>query len=105
MPFETLLKECQQVTQAEATLHWVDEAFLLKHQVQDWVELPLWLSSHRNMPGFLNVNTGKARAQGLTIRPLAETIRATLEWGAGRKESGLSREKEQELLRLWEQEK
>ena len=109
IPFEYLLDECQNVTRVDATLHWVSEDFLLKHQVQDWVELPLWLSSERNMPGFLNVSTAKARLQGLTIRPLSETIRATLEWDAGRTDAvhqcGLSREREQELLRLWEQEK
>jgi 2'-hydroxyisoflavone reductase len=109
LSFENLLAECQNVTQVDTMLYWVSEDFLLKHQVQDWVELPLWLSSKRNMPGFLNIRTAKARSQGLTIRPLSETIRATLEWDAGRtdvvRQGWLSYEREQELLHLWKQKK
>jgi 2'-hydroxyisoflavone reductase len=103
--FETLLTECQKVTQIDSKLHWASEDFLIKHQVQDWVELPLWLSSPRNMPGFLNVSIEKACAAGLTLRPIADTINAILEWDAQKSvdssQVGLSREKEQELLRLW----
>src|ERR1700722_1401667 len=99
MSFETLLAECQRVTQTEATLHWVSEEFLIEHQVQDWVELPLWLSSQRNMPGFLNVSIEKAATAGLTLRPLAETLSAILDWDAQREnvgpQVGLDREKEQ----------
>lgn len=103
--FEKLLAVCEEVTQSDATLHWVSEDFLIKHQVQDWVELPLWLSSQRNMPGFLNVSVLKACSMGLTFRPLAETISAVLEWEAGRQnvaqQDGMNRKKEEELLKLW----
>ncbi len=108
MPFQALLAECQNVTQANAQLHWVSEDFLNEHQVQDWVELPLWLSSRRKMPGFLNVSTEKASALGLTLRPLSHTIADILEWDEHRVNSiqaGLNREKEEELLRLWRLEK
>jgi 2'-hydroxyisoflavone reductase len=97
------------VTQTDATLHWVSEDFLIKHQVQDWVELPLWLSSLRNMPRFLNVSTGKACTAGLNLRPLADTITDLLEWDAHREnvppQASLSREKEQKLLQAWHAEK
>lgn len=33
--FETLLAECQKVTQADATIHWVSDDFLVKHQIED----------------------------------------------------------------------
>jgi 2'-hydroxyisoflavone reductase len=73
--------------------------------VQDWVELPLWLSSERNMPGFLNVSTEKAWRSGLNPRSLADTIADILEWDAQRvdipSQVGLSREKEKMLLDLW----
>jgi 2'-hydroxyisoflavone reductase len=92
--------------QAHVKFHWVSEDFLIKHQVQDWVELPLWLSSQRNMPGFLNVSTEKACASGLNLRPLADTIADTLAWDASRatipSQAGLSREKEKMLLDLWQ---
>jgi len=106
IPFQALLTECQQVTHADAKLHWSSEDFLIKHQVQDWVEVPLWLSSERNMPGFLNVSIEKAWCLGLNPRPLADTIADTLEWDAQRvdisSQVGLSREKEKMLLELWQ---
>lgn len=106
IPFETLLEECQKVTQADAIIHWVSEDFLIKHQVGDWGELPLWISSQRKMPGFLHVSAKKACAMGLTFRSLAETIKATLEWDARRQNvaprAGLNREKERKLLELWQ---
>lgn len=58
------------------------------------------------MPGFLCIGANKACAMGLTFRPLAETIRATLEWNARRQNvvphAGLNREKERKLLELWQ---
>lgn len=37
---EKLLEECQNFSDSDCTLTWVDEDFLLEHQIQDWVELP-----------------------------------------------------------------
>jgi 2'-hydroxyisoflavone reductase len=103
--FEQLLQECQKFSQKESTITWVGEDFLLKQNVQDWAELPLWLSTKRNMPGFLHVNIQKAREAGLTFRPLSETISAILEEDANRgtinPQTGLTREKEKKLLDLW----
>jgi 2'-hydroxyisoflavone reductase len=103
--FKQLLEECQEQTQSDSFLHWVSEEFLLEHQVQDWVELPLWLSSRRGMPGFLSVGIEKALSEGLTFRPLSKTIEAVLKWDAQRqkdkRQAGMSREKEQYLLSLW----
>lgn len=108
MPFETLLRECQQATEADVNIHWVSEDFLIKHDVQDWEELPLWLSSKRNMPGFLSVSNDKASSMGLTTRPLFDTITTILEWETAKesnsKRTTLSREKEQQLLDLWKRE-
>ncbi len=104
--FETLVSECQKVTQSDATIHWVSEDFLIEHQVGDWVELPLWLSSQRKIPGFLHISSKKACGMGLASRPLAETISATLEWNAKRQnvvpKAGLNREQERKLLELWQ---
>ncbi|MGA8164197.1 MAG: hypothetical protein WB791_04125 [Waddliaceae bacterium] len=71
------------------------------------MELPLWLSSVRNMPGFLNINAQKAVQAGLTFRPLSAIIESILKWNSLRehvaKQAGLDREKEKELLQLWRQ--
>ncbi len=104
MTFETFLAECQEVSKTAVNVEWVSEDFLLEHKVQDWTELPLWVSKERNMPGFLSINIDKAVSAGLKFRPLSETIAATLDWNAQRKNDGLKagidRQKEQELLKL-----
>lgn len=109
LTFDQLLKECIPFATRAVEVKWIDEEFLLKHHVQDWSELPLWLSSKRNMPGFQHINTEKAIQAGLTFRPLSETIKATLEWSALRnqssKQAGLNREKETELIGLWKSQK
>lgn len=97
--FEKLLQECQKVCNSEATFTWISEDFLIENQVQDWVELPLWLSYKRNMPGFLNVSIEKAQQTGLTLRPLSETLKAILE--QKNYQGGLNPDKESTLLNHW----
>lgn len=105
---EQLLQECQKLNPKTHVI-WISEDFLLKKNVQDWVELPLWLSSKRQMPGFLCINSQKAIESGLTFRPIAETIEATLKWDATRGnvklQTGLDRSKEKDLLLDWNKEK
>jgi 2'-hydroxyisoflavone reductase len=107
LSFEQLLKTCQQMSTNDSSLTWVSEDFLIKHQIQDWVELPLWLSYKRTMPGFLNININKALQAGLTFRPLSETLSAIIAWDTTREsrseQIGLNRDKERTLLNLWKQ--
>lgn len=107
--FEQLIEACQKFSKKDVTIEWVDEDFLIKNDLQDWVEIPLWLSYKRNMPGFFDINMQKAIQSGLTFRPLSETISSILAWDSSRKnikrEAGLDREKEKELLLLWEKNK
>lgn len=104
--FKQLLKECQDVTNSNVTLAWVDEDFLIEHQIQDWVEIPLWLSYKRNMPGFLNVSIEKALKAGLVFRPISETIKAVLDEDndkIDKNQSGLNADKERMLLNQWKE--
>lgn len=68
------------------------------------IELPLWLSSNRGMPGFSKFSSEKALESGLQIRPLKETIASTLEWdnerGLPPLKAGLDRENEAKLLSI-----
>ena len=106
--FERLLEECQRVCRTNPEYKWVSENFLISHHVQDWVELPLWLSSNRNMPGFFSISIERALQTGLKFRPLSETIAAVLDWNTLRHpqalQAGMDRDKERELLRLWNEE-
>ena len=83
------------------------EAFLLKHQVEPWSELPLWLpSTDPEFAGFNRIDLTRAEANGLRTRPLRESVAAVLDEGipAGddkRRAGKLTREKEVELLAVW----
>ena len=89
---------------AGADVTWVDNEFLLEHDVGEWVELPLWIGSPE-AAGMHQVDASAAVAAGLTFRPVEETVRDTAEWDATRGEyepkAGLEPEKERELLAAW----
>ncbi len=104
LPMVRLLEVCRRVSGSEATVTWVDEAFLLQHDVQPWTELPLWLPAE--FAGMMALDCRKALAAGLTFRPLAETVRDTLAWSASDaaakgRPSGMRPEREWEILRAW----
>jgi len=103
--FDRLLNECKRVTHSTAHINWVKDDFLIKKEVQDWSELPLWLSKKRQMPGFMQINSQKAINAGLSFCSLAETISSILQWNATREpvqlKAGLDRVKESNLLIDW----
>lgn len=106
---EQLLETCQSVSGSDATFTWVSEEFLAAHQVSEWIEMPLWIPEFDPAnAGFFAFDCRKAIAAGLSFRPLAETVRATLEWDATRRSdhewrAGLTRQREAELLQMWQE--
>jgi nucleoside-diphosphate-sugar epimerase len=63
-------------------LTWVDDKFLIEHDVNPWAgprSLPLWLPLP-DYAGFLTHDGTESRAAGLAARPLADTARDTLAW-------------------------
>lgn len=103
---EYVLQEGQLLSCSRDPIFWVSDEFLKEQGVQDWIELPLWLSNRRNMPGFLKINSEKAAQSGLQIRPLKETITSVFEWDKMRKgskmQAGLDPQKEKDLLDKWQ---
>ena len=85
----------------------VTEAFLLKHQVEPWSELPLWLpSTDPDYTGINRIDLTRAEANGLRTRPLRETVAAVLDEGIPasddkRRAGKLTREREAGLLAAW----
>ncbi len=73
-----VLATSRDVSGSEATFSWVDASFLSEQKVEPWSQLPLWIGAE--LPGFNQVNCDKAFADGLRIRPLAQTIQDTLTW-------------------------
>lgn len=99
-----LLNSCQTISGSEATLTWVSDTFLQEHEVGAYTEMPLWIPTE--FAGYGTVNCQKALNAGLTFRPLAETVRDTLNWANGRDpnhewRNGMKPDREAELLKLW----
>jgi 2'-hydroxyisoflavone reductase len=84
---------------AGADVTWVSDEHLVAHEVGEWMELPLWLADPA-WAGMHRTDVGRAVGEGLTFRPLAETIAgaATAPAAEG---VGLTPEREAELLRAW----
>ena len=105
LPMAELLEESRQVSGSDATFTWLPDDFLEQQQIGEWVELPLWIPEKEG-PGVGDVNCARAISAGLTFRPLAETVRATLDWLATRPDdyswkAGLAPEREAEALAAW----
>jgi 2'-hydroxyisoflavone reductase len=73
------LGAAREVAGGQAELTWVDDAFLLAHEVGVWQELPLWSPTDQEV-GVWDVDTAAAEAAGLTTRPVADTVRDTWAW-------------------------
>ncbi|WP_330219522.1 NAD-dependent epimerase/dehydratase family protein [Peribacillus muralis] len=110
-----LLENCKKITRSNADFTWVSEKFLLDNKVEPWGEMPLWIpedfplaGGKEPLNGFLAVANKKAINNGLTFRPLSETLEDTWNWEKGRPESanrkaGMHIKYEHDLLRLWNQ--
>jgi 2'-hydroxyisoflavone reductase len=111
-----MLDESISVSGSDARLVWVDDGLLIDQKAGPWQEVPLWLPENDpKFAGLMAIDCGKALTAGLTFRPLADTIRDTLEWDRTRVEppapyklfgielppAGLSHERERALLQAW----
>ena len=54
--------------------------FLMKHKVNAWSDLPVWVSGQGDTAAFHRRSTARAIAAGLTFRPVANTAADTLRW-------------------------
>jgi 2'-hydroxyisoflavone reductase len=90
------------VAGSEYTLHWADDAFLQAHEVGAFMEMPLWIPAPQTHV-FNTIAVQKGIDTGLTFRPLADTVRVTLDWVRSMGDdapsrAGMSAERETELL-------
>lgn len=104
--FADLLDEVAAGVGAAPTFTWVDQEFLGEHGVEAWAgpdSLPLWLP-RPEYDGMLAHDAALPRAAGLTTRPVSESARDTLAWADAEPDAvktGISRERESELLAAW----
>jgi 2'-hydroxyisoflavone reductase len=101
LTMDGLLEAIREASGSNARLSWADERFLVESGVEEWSELPLWLAPAANpeSASFMAVDVRKALAAGLRFRPLAATIRDTLEGAETSPAAGLDPDRERELLR------
>jgi nucleoside-diphosphate-sugar epimerase len=105
LTFGDVVDTSKRASGSAPAITWADEAFLLEHEVGPWFELPLWPPPDPKIRGLLTVSNERARATGLTLRPLAETAEAVLHEYRARTDpalkAGLSPEREAALLAAW----
>lgn len=107
--FGDVLSACRKEINPEATVEWVPHEFLLEQGVNEWVDLPFWVSPTGELAGAWTVNTERATAAGLTHRPITETVRDLWAWWQTLPEerratvrAGMSAERESEVLAAWD---
>jgi 2'-hydroxyisoflavone reductase len=100
LTFEEFINACQKVTGNKAEIIWAKEKFLLDENITPWMELPMWVTEADQ--GINNIDISKAIKDGLTFRPLEETLRDTLIFDKSRKDytlrAGLKAEREAEVI-------
>ncbi|MCH0538717.1 NAD-dependent epimerase/dehydratase family protein [Streptomyces sp. MUM 203J] len=107
--FAEWLALCTEVTGAQSgeDLMRMDEDFLLEQGVAPWTELPLWAPARADWRHAWSVSSAAAFAEGLTCRPLAETVADTWEWlrrtpeFRGKPKIGMDPAKERRLVAAW----
>ncbi len=98
---------CRAITSADVRFTWAPADFLAQHNVRPRRGMPLWIDPKIKGETRSPINRDKAVAQGLTFRPLAVTARDTLDWFLSKPadeqtlRTGLSREREKQVLAAW----
>ena len=103
-----LLDSCRRVSGSDAKFTWADSAFLAGQQVAPWSDMPVWIPPEGEEIAASMNSTQRAKAAGLQIRAVDDTVLATLEWHRQRPEeqraklrSGLTAEREAAVLAAW----
>ncbi len=93
---------------ATAAFTHVTSAFLAAQTVNPWSDLPVWVPPDGVTAGFTQRSIAKALAAGLTFRPFADTVKATMDFYQQQTEerkaqlrAGLTAEREAAVLAAW----
>ncbi len=106
LTFGEVLETCRTALNPDAELVWVKNDFLLEHGLEAGELMP-WhpVEAMPSWKGFYDLSVQKALQNGLTFRPLEETVKDTFAWDQTRNDeplkAGLTHEREATLLREW----
>jgi 2'-hydroxyisoflavone reductase len=107
-----MLDGIKKATNSDSQFTWADADFLAAQKVRAWSDMPVWVPPRGGSAGFSEISISKALAKGLTFRPLPDTTKATLEWfrkqpkeRQAKLKSGLTPERETEVLTAWHAQK
>lgn len=105
-----LLEACADVTGAGAELHWKSPESVLAAGAEPWTGLPVWLPPGPDYDHLHQGDVSRALAEGLSCRPVSETVADTWAWlqqlggkaplRPGRPRAGLEPETEANLLAM-----
>jgi nucleoside-diphosphate-sugar epimerase len=106
MTMPRFLEQASAALGSSASFTWVDDYdFLAKHRIEEAIP---WAMLKGNDDGMMSIGHARAEAAGLKYRPLATTVRDTLEWwktvpDARRKSPrfSISTEQESQALAAW----
>lgn len=103
--FDAMLHGIRAVTGVAAELNWAPAEFLAEQGLNPWSDMPVWIPAEGEYAGFATRSNRKAIDAGLTFRPFADTVEATLAWFRDQPEdrrsqlrAGISAEREAEAL-------
>ena len=102
-PIADIFEQCREVAGSSARFIWVSERQILAAGLVPWSDVPLWIpKSDATYRHFLEINTDKAIAAGLRVRPLRETVENILLWDRTRRtmplKAGIPPDREPMLL-------
>lgn len=112
LPMGQFLAACKDVTHSDARFTWVPWSFLEEQKIRAWRDMPIVVPPEGETAGFSRRNIDRALAKGLTFRPVAVTIKDTLDWNKTRPQeardklaagavAGIPAQREAEVLSAW----
>ena len=75
-----VLAACVAASKGGASLTWIPEEWLTKNGQGGDDAFPIWVPPSGDTAGFHTWSSERARRAGLTFRPIADTVAATLAW-------------------------
>jgi nucleoside-diphosphate-sugar epimerase len=105
-----LLQTCNEVVGKAAELVWLSPEAVEAAGVSGWTQLPIWVPPSGELAGLHDGDVSAAYAQGLSCRPVRNTVADTWDWlrsegfpepRRDRPSVGLDPDIERELLDTW----